>query len=45
MEGDTELGLSLKNYLDGMDVESSRVLPLIESLARKTLPVYKRLFG
>jgi len=45
MEGDTELGLSLKNYLDGMVIESSRVLTLIELLTRKTLPVYKRLFG
>jgi predicted lipid carrier protein YhbT len=45
MEGDTELGLSLKNYLDGMDIESSMVLPFIEALARKTLPVYKTLFA
>jgi len=45
MEGDTELGLALKNYLDGMDVESSKVLPLVESFAKKTLPVYKRLFS
>ena len=34
--GDTELGLALKNYLDGMDVESSKVLPFIEFMARKT---------
>lgn len=45
MEGDTELGLALKNYLDAMDIESSRVLSLVESLSKKTLPVYKRLFG
>lgn len=45
MEGDTELGLALKNYLDAMDVESSRVLSTIESVSRKTMPVYKKLFG
>ena len=44
MEGDTELGLSLKNYLDGMDIDDSRLLPFIETMARKTLPVYRRLF-
>jgi len=45
MEGDTELGLALKNYLDGMDVEASKVLTLVESFSRKTMPVYKKLFG
>jgi predicted lipid carrier protein YhbT len=45
MEGDTELGLALKNYLDGMDIEASRVLSLVESFSRKTMPVYKKLFG
>ncbi len=45
MEGDTELGLALKNYLDAMDVESSRVLSIVESVSRKTMPVYKKLFG
>jgi len=45
MEGDTELGLALKNYLDGMDIEASKVLTLVESLSRKTMPVYKKLFG
>jgi len=45
MEGDTELGLALKNYLDAMDVESSRALTIVESLSRKTMPVYKKLFG
>ncbi|MDH5612880.1 MAG: SCP2 sterol-binding domain-containing protein [Gammaproteobacteria bacterium] len=44
MEGDTELGLALKNYLDGMDIEASKVLSLVESLSRKTMPVYKKLF-
>lgn len=45
MEGDTELGLALKNYLDGMDIEASRVLSMVESFSRKTMPVYKKLFA
>ena len=45
MEGDTELGLALKNYLDGMDIEASKVLSLVESFSKKTMPVYKKLFG
>ena len=45
MEGDTELGLGLKNYLDGMDIEASRVLSMVESFSRKTMPVYKKLFS
>lgn len=45
MEGDTELGLGLKNYLDGMDVEASRALSLVETVSKKTMPVYKKLFG
>lgn len=45
MEGDTELGLGLKNYLDGMDVEASRALSLVETVSKKTMPFYKKLFG
>ena len=45
MEGDTELGLALKNYLDGMDIEESKVLSMVESFSKKTMPVYKKLFG
>lgn len=45
MEGDTELGLALKNYLDGMDVEASKVLSMVESFSRKTMPIYNKLFG
>ena len=45
MEGDTELGLALKNYLDGMDIEASKILSMIESFSRKTMPVYKKLFS
>lgn len=45
MEGDTELGLGLKNYLDGMDIEASKILSIVESFSRKTMPVYKKLFS
>ena len=45
MEGDTELGLALKNYLDGMDIEASKVLSMVESFSRKTMPIYNKLFG
>lgn len=45
MEGDTELGLGLKNYLDGMDIEASKILSMVESFSRKTMPLYKKLFG
>lgn len=45
MEGDTELGLGLKNYLDGMDIEASRALSLVETFSKKTMPIYKKLFG
>ncbi|MDH5387834.1 MAG: SCP2 sterol-binding domain-containing protein [Gammaproteobacteria bacterium] len=45
MEGDTELGLALKNYLDGMDIEASKILSMVESFSRKTMPVYKKLFS
>lgn len=43
MEGDTELGLALKNYLDSVDIDSSRLLSSIKSLSVKTLPLYKQL--
>jgi len=45
MEGDTELGLALKNYLDGMDVEASKALMMIETFSKKTMPVYAKLFA
>lgn len=45
MEGDTELGLALKNYLDGMDIEASRILSLVESFSKKTMPLYEKIFG
>ena len=45
MEGDTELGLALKNYLDGMDIEASKVLSMVELFSKRTMPVYKKLFS
>ena len=44
MQGNTELGLELKNFLDGLDLESRGSFAKIESLLIKSLPVYKRLF-
>ena len=45
MQGDTELGLYVKNFLDGMDMDSHKVPAYLESLLQKSLPVYERLFG
>ncbi len=45
MQGDTELGLYVKNFLDGMDMDSHKVTAYLESLLQKSLPVYERLFG
>ncbi|HHO59432.1 MAG TPA: sterol-binding protein [Thiotrichales bacterium] len=45
MEGDTELGLYVKNFLDGLDMESHRAPAYLEALLKKSLPVYARLFG
>lgn len=45
MQGDTELGLYVKNFLDGMDMDSHKVPAYLESLLKKSLPVYERLFG
>lgn len=45
MQGDTELGLELKNFLDGLDIESNGSYAIIESLLHKGLPIYRRLFG
>jgi len=45
MQGDTELGLELKNFLDGLDIESKSSFAIIESLLQKSLPVYQRLFS
>ena len=45
MQGDTELGLYVKNFLDGMDMDSHKVSAYLESLLKKSLPVYERLFA
>ncbi len=45
MQGDTELGLYVKNFLDGLDMESHKISAHLESVLQKSLPVYKRLFG
>lgn len=44
MQGDTELGLYVKNFLDGMDMDSHKVSAYLESLLKRSLPVYERLF-
>ncbi len=43
MEGDTELGLALKNFLDGLDIDSYGLANKVTRLARKILPLYERL--
>ncbi|UCB53784.1 MAG: SCP2 sterol-binding domain-containing protein [Thiotrichales bacterium] len=45
MQGDTELGLYVKNFLDGLDMESQRIPAMLEAVTRKSLPWYERLFG
>lgn len=45
MQGETELGLELKNFLDSLDIDSQNSFKAIESLLHKSLPVYKRLFS
>jgi len=45
MQGDTELGLYVKNFLDGMDMDSHKIPAYLESVLKKSLPVYERLFG
>ena len=42
MEGDTELGLEVKNFLDGLDVDSLWLPRQVCSMAQKTLPFYER---
>jgi predicted lipid carrier protein YhbT len=45
MQGDTELGLYVKNFLDGMDMDSHKVPGYLESILQKSLPLYERMFG
>ena len=44
MEGDTELGLYLKNFLDGMDVDSLPYYHLGNPLLVKGIRLYEQLF-
>ena len=45
MQGDTELGLYVKNFLDGMELESNKIHGYLKSALQKSLPLYERLFG
>ncbi|MDH5392285.1 MAG: SCP2 sterol-binding domain-containing protein [Gammaproteobacteria bacterium] len=45
MQGETELGLELKNFLDGLDLESTGSFKLLETALQKSLPIYRRLFS
>ena len=45
MEGDTELGLEVKNFLDGLDVDSLWLPRRVSGLAQKALPFYERTFS
>jgi len=40
MQGDTELGLEVKNFLDGLDVESHALYRKAEPLLRRMLALY-----
>lgn len=44
MKGDTELGLFVKNFLDGLDTEPYNMPGYIESVLHKSLSTYERLF-
>ena len=45
MQGNTELGLYVKNFLDGLDMDADRIPAYLESMLRRSLPVYERLFS
>lgn len=45
MQGNTELGLEVKNFLDGLDMESLTLHRHLEPVLLKILPVYKKLFS
>ena len=44
MEGDTELGLEVKNFLDGLDLESLGLLRQLSAVMQQALPIYEHLF-
>ena len=45
MQGNTELGLYVKNFLDGLDMDSHKTSAYFESILQRSLPLYERLFG
>lgn len=45
MQGDTELGLQVKNFLDGMDPETLRLPGWCDAALRQAAPLYRRLLG
>jgi predicted lipid carrier protein YhbT len=45
MEGDTELGLEVKNFLDGLDMDSLWLHRQVCRMAEKALPAYERAFS
>ena len=45
MEGDTELGLEIKNFLDGQDLDAFWAHGQVRKLAEKALPLYERVFS
>lgn len=45
MEGDTELGLEVKNFLDGQDMESRWLSRQLENVLQKALPLYERVLS
>jgi len=44
MEGDTALGLEVKNFLDAFDAEAVPFYPPLNFVLQRLLPVYRRLF-
>jgi len=45
MQGNTELGLAVKNFLDGLEMETLTLHRYLEPALLKLLPIYKRLFS
>jgi predicted lipid carrier protein YhbT len=43
MQGDTELGLFVKNFLDGMDMEAHKLPAFLGAAIQRILPAYERL--
>lgn len=45
MEGDTELGLGLKNFLAALEDDEVALLRPLDLVLQRSLPLYRRLFG